>query len=85
MHDLQRIQLHATQHLGELIRNSPAANSWTLRLLLTQLYDPSVEVRKLAVDYLEEACEAKDILEMVVEMRPVMDHLGEMGNSLLLK
>ncbi|KAF8827637.1 hypothetical protein HHX47_DHR4000396 [Lentinula edodes] len=81
----KRIQLHATQHLGELIRNSPAANSWTLRLLLTQLYDPSVEVRKLAVDYLEEACEAKDILEMVVEMRPVMDHLGEMGNSLLLK
>ncbi|KAJ4482113.1 Rapamycin-insensitive companion of mTOR, N-term-domain-containing protein [Lentinula aciculospora] len=81
----KRVQLYATQHLGELIRNSPAANSWTLRLLLTQLYDPSVEVRKLAVDYLEEACESKDILEMVVEMRPVMDHLGEMGNALLLK
>ncbi|KAJ3802454.1 Rapamycin-insensitive companion of mTOR, N-term-domain-containing protein [Lentinula aff. detonsa] len=81
----KRVQVYATQHLGDLIRNSPAANSWTLRLLLTQLYDPSVEVRKLAVDYLEEACESKDILEMMVEMRPVMDHLGEMGNALLLK
>ncbi|KAJ3825070.1 Rapamycin-insensitive companion of mTOR, N-term-domain-containing protein [Lentinula raphanica] len=81
----KRVQVYATQHLGELIRNSPSANSWTLRLLLTQLYDPSVEVRKLAVEYLEEACESKDILEMVVEMRPVMDHLGELGNALLLK
>lgn len=61
------------------------ANAWTLRLLLTQLYDPSAEVRKLAVDYLEEACESKDILELVVEMRPTMDHLGDIGNALLLK
>ncbi|KAF9077790.1 Rapamycin-insensitive companion of mTOR, N-term-domain-containing protein [Rhodocollybia butyracea] len=81
----KRIQLYATQHLGELIRSSPMANSWTLRLLLTQLYDPSAEVRKLAVDYLEEACESKDILELVVEMRPTMDHLGDIGNALLLK
>ncbi|KIK69496.1 hypothetical protein GYMLUDRAFT_33864 [Collybiopsis luxurians FD-317 M1] len=81
----KRIQVYATQHLGELIRNSSVANAWTLRLLLTQLYDPSAEVRKLAVDYLEEACESKDVLELVVEMRPTMEHLGDIGNSLLLK
>ncbi|KAF5385668.1 hypothetical protein D9757_005476 [Collybiopsis confluens] len=81
----KRIQLYATQHLGELIRNTSVANAWTLRLLLTQLYDPSAEVRKLAVDYLEEACESKDVLELVVEMRPTMEHLGDIGNSLLLR
>ncbi|KAF9267369.1 hypothetical protein L218DRAFT_977972 [Marasmius fiardii PR-910] len=81
----KRIQVFATRHLGELIRKAPAAQAWMLRLLLTQLYDPSIEVREEAVQLLEEACESKAILELVVEMRPTMDHLGDIGNSLLLK
>ncbi|KAG6820706.1 hypothetical protein H0H93_012759 [Arthromyces matolae] len=79
------VRLFATQHLGDLIRGSVNANAWTLRLLLTQLYDPAAEVRGLAVHFLEELCEDKDILQLVVEMQPMMDHLGEIGNSLLLK
>lgn len=81
----QHIRMYATQHLGELIRGSASANAWTLRLLLTQLYDPAPEVCELAVHFLEEACEAKDILQLVVEMQPTMDHLGEIGHPLLLK
>lgn len=65
--------------------NSKQANSWTLRLLLTQLYDPAVDVRELAVNFLEEACESRELLQMVVEMQPTLDHLGELGHPLLLK
>ncbi|KAF5382569.1 hypothetical protein D9615_002880 [Tricholomella constricta] len=81
----KHIRLYATQHLGDLIRGSASANAWTLRLLLTQLYDPAPEVCELAVHFLEEVCEAKDILQLVVEMQPTMDHLGEIGHPLLLK
>ncbi|KAH8104684.1 Rapamycin-insensitive companion of mTOR, N-term-domain-containing protein [Cristinia sonorae] len=81
----KHVRMHATNHLGELIRTSPTANSWTLRLLLTQLYDPAIEVQEVAVRYLEEACEAADILQAVVEMHPTLDHLGEVGHPLLLK
>ncbi|KAG2009933.1 ste16 [Coprinopsis cinerea AmutBmut pab1-1] len=81
----KHIRLYATRHLGLLIRNSPTANAWTLRLLLTQLYDPATEVCELAVHFLEEACESKEILQLLVEMQPTMDHLGEIGHPLLLK
>lgn len=82
----QHIRLYATKHLGDLIRGSANnANVWTLRLLLTQLYDPAPEVCEMAARFLEEACESKEILQLVVEMRPIMDHLGDIGNPLLLK
>ncbi|TFK28071.1 hypothetical protein FA15DRAFT_612999 [Coprinopsis marcescibilis] len=81
----KHVRLYATRHLGSLIRSSQTANAWTLRLLLTQLYDPSPEVCELAVHFLEEACESKEVLQMVVEMQPTMDHLGEIGHPLLLK
>src|ERR1700730_14559837 len=64
----QHIRLYATRHLGEMILHSPTANTWTLRLLLTQLYDPAMEVCELATQFLEEACESVDILQLVVAM-----------------
>ncbi|EGN98236.1 hypothetical protein SERLA73DRAFT_169260 [Serpula lacrymans var. lacrymans S7.3] len=79
------IRLFATNHLGDLIRGSVKPNSWTLRLLLTQLYDPAPEVCEMAIHFLEEACEAMETLQLVVEMQPNMDHLGEIGHPLLLK
>ena len=81
----KHIRRYATDYLGGLIRSSQTANAWTLRLLLTQLYDPELEVRELAVHFLEEACESTDVLQMVVEMQPTLDHLGEVGHPLLLK
>ncbi|KAL4073251.1 Rapamycin-insensitive companion of mTOR, N-term-domain-containing protein [Scleroderma yunnanense] len=79
------IRLFATHHLGELIRNSPTPMAWTLRLLLTQLYDPAPEVIEVAIQYLEEACESMEVLELVVEMQPTLDHMGDIGHPLLLR
>lgn len=81
----QGIRVFATKHLGQLIQECPHANVWTLRLLLTQLYDTSAEVCEMTVHILEEACESMDILQLVVEMQPTVDHLGEVGHPLLLK
>ena len=81
----QHIRLYATEHLGKLIQGNASANTWTLRLLLTQLYDPSIEVQELAIRFLEEACEEPEVLQIVVEMHPTLDHLGEIGHPLLLK
>ena len=66
-----------------MILHSPTANTWTLRLLLTQLYDPAMEVCELATQFLEEACESVDILQLVVAMQPTLDHLGDAGFRLL--
>ena len=60
-------------------------NHWALRLVLTQLYDPDVEVCETAVKILEEACEQQESLEYVVKCRPALDHLGEIGAPLLLR
>ncbi|KAJ1038031.1 hypothetical protein NDA10_005530 [Ustilago hordei] len=89
------VRLFATRHLAELIRQqtlpanakngSDAQSDWTISLLLTQLYDPSVDVRQLATKVVEEACASSHILEKVVSMRPTLDHLGDLGHPLLLK
>ncbi|KAI0036452.1 Rapamycin-insensitive companion of mTOR, N-term-domain-containing protein [Vararia minispora EC-137] len=81
----KHIRLYATNHLGHMILNSSQANAWTLRLLLTQLYDPAMDVCEMATHFLEEACESMDVLRLVVAMQPTLDHLGEIGHSLLLR
>ncbi|KAI9673408.1 MAG: hypothetical protein M1817_002870 [Caeruleum heppii] len=65
---------------------SAAGNSeWSIRFLVTQLYDPEVEVCEAAVKILEEACNGTYCLEYVVKCRPALDHLGEIGAPLLLR
>lgn len=77
----------ATNHLGGIIRDNiqVQSSSWALRLLLTQMYDAEPLVQETAVRYLEEACESPDVLQVVVEMHPTLEHLGDIGNPLLLK
>ncbi|KAF2761382.1 cytosolic regulator pianissimo [Pseudovirgaria hyperparasitica] len=58
---------------------------WAIRLLVTQLYDPEIEVCEVAIKILEEACNEKHSLEFVVKCRPALDHLGEIGAPLLLR
>ncbi|KAA1078672.1 hypothetical protein PGTUg99_011011 [Puccinia graminis f. sp. tritici] len=77
------------QHVNIAPANSPTAikdaKSWSIRLLLTQLYDPSPEVCGLAVEILEEACAGSiEVLETVVKMRPSVENLGDVGAPLLL-
>lgn len=62
-----------------------ACAEWAIQLLITQLYDPEVEVSEVAVKILEEACNDSTSLEFVVRCRPALDHLGEIGAPLLLR
>jgi rapamycin-insensitive companion of mTOR len=64
---------------------TPNAAYWAIRLLVTQLYDPDLEVSGVAVGILQEACNRKQYLEYVVKCRPALDHLGEIGAPLLLR
>ena len=59
--------------------------AWAIRLLVTQLYDPEIEVCEVAIKLLEEACNDNESLEYVVKCRPALDHLGEIGAPLLLR
>ena len=86
------IRIYATKLLrkyatvGDNGPGSKAGHSeWAIRLLVTQLYDPEVEVCEVAVQILEETCNRKAYLEYVVRCRPALDHLGEIGAPLLLR
>ena len=90
----KEIRLYSTKLLRKYaVRGDPFGAStivsrethWVLRLLLTQLYDPDVEVCEVAVKVLEEACNHRSDLEYVVRCRPSLDHLGEIGAPLLLR
>ncbi|ORX78342.1 hypothetical protein K493DRAFT_321236, partial [Basidiobolus meristosporus CBS 931.73] len=80
------IRLFATKYLQTIIRASGNEfNEWAIRLLITQLYDPSVEVCEMAVKVLDEACKNQQNLESLVRLRPSLEHLGDIGNPLLLR
>lgn len=88
------IRIHATNVLRKyVVRSSSVAmlnsgvgdSKWAIQLLVTQLYDPEVEVCATAVKILEKACNSKHSLEFIVECRPALDHLGEIGAPLLLR
>lgn len=67
------------------LSSSTGVAEWAIRLLVTQLYDPDVEVCEVAIKILEEACDQTESLEFVVKCRPALDHLGEIGAPLLLR
>ena len=70
---------------GENLTASRRIVEWSVDLLITQLYDPEVEVCEVAIKILEEACNDLESLELVVQRRPMLDHLGEIGAPLLLR
>ncbi|CAK7268001.1 hypothetical protein SEPCBS119000_002838 [Sporothrix epigloea] len=88
------IRIHATNVLRKyavrsssktLLNEGVSDFRWAIQLLVTQLYDPEVEVCATAVKILENACNSKHSLEFIVECRPALDHLGEIGAPLLLR
>lgn len=81
----RNVRLFATSHLKTLINSKEPTQKWAIKLLVTQLYDPELEVCKLAVEVLEEYCKNPKNLEYFVRLQPSLDHLGEIGNPLLLK
>lgn len=76
--------MFATRHLGKVIQDMGPAQ-WALELLVTQLYDMSPSVAEVAAQQLERACESLDVLQIVVNMQPTLDHLGDMGQPLLMR
>jgi rapamycin-insensitive companion of mTOR len=86
IHATRILRKYATRQMPKpttLVENAYA--EWAIQLLITQLYDPEVEVCEVAVQILEEACNEPDSLEYVVRCRPALDHLGEIGAPLLLR
>ncbi|KAI0127811.1 cytosolic regulator pianissimo [Xylariales sp. AK1849] len=87
------MRIHATNVLRKYAAGQRVAPSgqivsdakWAIQLLVTQLYDPEIEVCATAVKILEKACNSKYLLEYVVQCRPALDHLGEIGAPLLLR
>jgi hypothetical protein len=60
-------------------------SEWGIELLVTQLYDPALEVRERAVYVLEEACRDPKNLESLIRFQPFIDQLGDAGNVLYLR
>ena len=81
------LRKYATRAIQPSDPNSTSTGiaKWAIRLLISQLYDPEIEVCEAAVRILEEACNRKHSLEYVVKCRPALDHLGEIGAPLLLR
>ena len=80
----QHTRMFATRHLGKVIQDLGPAQ-WALELLVTQLYDVSPSVAEVAAQQLERACESLEVLQIVVNMQPTLDHLGDVGQPLLMR
>lgn len=79
------LRKYATRRRLTTEDQAPPDSKWAIQLLVTQLYDPEIEVCATAVKILEKACNSKHHLEYIVECRPALDHLGEIGAPLLLR
>jgi rapamycin-insensitive companion of mTOR len=77
------LRKYATQPMQ--LSDTPGAAEWAIKLLVTQLYDPDVEVCEIAVKILEAVCNRTESLEFVVKCRPALDHLGDIGAPLMLQ
>ena len=80
---LRKYATSSTQESGQGVGRGGC--EWAIRLLVTQLYDPEVQVCEIAVQILEEVCNQRAELEYVVRCRPALDHLGAIGAPLLLR
>lgn len=81
----KHIRLFTTRHLGTLLRDTLPGQDWLIKLLVTQLYDTSADVREVAVTILNDVCQSNEVLESVVAVRPSLDHLGAIGAPLLFR
>ena len=79
------LRKYATKQISQSSVAAAGTAEWAIKLLVTQLYDPEIEVCEVAIKILEEACNQKHSLEYVVKCRPALDHLGEIGAPLLLR
>ena len=79
------LRKYATKPISQPGDASSGTVEWAIRLLVTQLYDPEIDVSDVAIKILEQACAQKHSLEYIVKCRPALDHLGPIGAPLLLR
>ncbi|KAG5518348.1 hypothetical protein PMAC_003145 [Pneumocystis sp. 'macacae'] len=89
---LKDVRLFVTKHLGTLLSpnkkisiKNTKVSEWAIYLLVTQLYDPSIEVCQMAVKVLEKACYDFENLQYTLRLRPTLEHLGDIGAPLRLR
>ncbi|KTW28896.1 hypothetical protein T552_01525 [Pneumocystis carinii B80] len=88
---LKDVRLFVTKHLGTLLSSNKKfakntkSTKWAISLLVTQLYDPCIEVCQMAVEVLEKACYDFENLQYTVKLRPALEHLGNIGAPLRLR
>lgn len=68
-----------------MLRDTLPGQEWLIKLLVTQLYDTSADVREAAVTILNDVCQSNEVLESIVAVRPSLDHLGAIGAPLLFR
>ncbi|KAK3755311.1 hypothetical protein QZH41_014619, partial [Actinostola sp. cb2023] len=79
-------RLYATMHMRVLLRSKIAFfNNWGMEFLVNQLYDTNPRVATEAADVLDEACEDEANLQYLVQLRPVLLHLGDKGIRLMTR
>ena len=79
------LRLHATHHLAKSLREVDRPSDWMVESLLVQLYDPSNFIKQSTARLLGDLCENQALLAEVVSKRPSLEHLGDIGQPLLLK
>ncbi len=78
-------RLFATKHLRKLLESQQNVKTWAVKQLVTQLYDPSIDVCNLAVQILYEFCRNDENMHIVIKSHPSLDQLGFIGSPLLLR
>nr|XP_023027367.1 rapamycin-insensitive companion of mTOR [Leptinotarsa decemlineata] len=79
-------RLYATQFLHILLRaGNPFFSSWAIQLLVNQLADKSRSVYLSALNTLHEACELPDCLDVLININPKLENLGEKGTLLFVR
>lgn len=79
----KRTRMFATELLWEKMNStSKDAQLWAVEILVGQLYDPDLSVAQTAVLSLQKFCRDDANLDRIIELRPTLAHLGNIGASL---
>ncbi|XP_050533366.1 rapamycin-insensitive companion of mTOR [Daktulosphaira vitifoliae] len=88
----QKSRLYATHYLRALLRfnahsaeNPVITGQWILELLILQINDDNSTIYMAALEALDEACDYKDYLKILIVSKPNILHLGDSGLLVLIR
>jgi rapamycin-insensitive companion of mTOR len=82
----EHVRLLALEEFRKLTAN-PAVrtNTWVVKRLVTQLYDPCPAVARCALSVLLNMSEDRAALQLIIEQEPALIHFGDDGIELLMR